>query len=1474
MSLAFQMYEDPRGGHVEVPQAAANPTAYEFLHRMNALRHAYFRHVNPVTQTHIATVPTVEYVALHHFHPKVVRKLAEAAGGTLLQVPPTFRLEDTRRLGWEPTEADRVYNVNGQRTEDFYFVPNYPIEFAYRDLKQLAKAERCSQDISTDVYQNAKLAIQARKEKERRERKKKQLRKQHQAEREKREDGETKASPVSKRKETLPITESTKCTPIAEETEEKPVEIAKEETEAAAKQPKEEEKENLGESCPKKEEPSVRTALDASETTLNGSFSIQDMSRRKASTTQEDLGASDRTVAHRSLSASYNDLGASNTTVAPGAGNSSTHLDSSAVSLQINDPVLMMMQGSANSSGNFLHGSDITVRASGAKLLDCSDTTIQMSNMGKEAKLLEGETPKRQRTLASLLGGENVSESQLSAAEEFPLEEMPRRPNGVTSHLPACETKAEQASRVSKRRSDGASRIETIVECSPDSFSRVRKAPEDTTTPLRLSRFSAKTEKKSDCSPLTPRRMVSERELTAELDAVTGVSKPSDDMAEDKDHSSRNQPISDLEQAEEEETTDTMNQPALRKGFAVRLSLLEKRKRLLQQVTAQSKTAVRRTSSGHSAYHRKRMSAPDRSRSLNAAGVRRSSDTSVFLPEVASRHSEYRRIDTTFRSLQHFSDTQFSDTKDRETDTPGLHNPRRPFRRPRRSRSDSPSDQKRRGRRQAIVAADGEDLVKDIRRNGRSPRRTQSADLLPKPKGKRSSDPSPSRSESPRRPLRRTRSEAPSDRVSRRARIEQRKQDSQGNLSPARSGLGSKRALSPKRAIKRIDTSKRAMQQFILDANASGDLSTDISPREVLKRTCSKMGAQRGLSPMRERPNSHSRLNLNSDLNELDHSAPAELENSRDRTLNSTGDVRPGLQKQAGGRLHSSLSDLDLLNPPIVTRTTSKRSGRSGFNPRMQSDSAVTDTVDRGFGSKSFSESKASSALSLELINEPSTNDEGTKVGAQKETSEAEPLSETLQGTEERKDGLEVSLSEIPALNDDVSAQPRQLDNSEAVDWESMGFSSSSISRPKKTDTKEEGSSTFSLPLRLVGKRVRQQLLAEVVLSANKRQSLVVDKHKAVGKVTLTAMEDILATVTEESEELEDAETRLPRRSLVQEQAGSTLNESEISLSLRGVFEDKLSDHGQSKASGARYDFESSGCMKSAQLRTVFPFKALQNKRKSSGSFHSPHASHNETSDEEANSPPSPARYESNTQEHVPDLLPNILEEDAEPVLFNTPDDSSDSMEDIQSFSGSDVKAADEVTVRTCQTSDTQLPALKPMSELSLEGDLEMESECTRSLDAASNKRVDSGSFKLAVPVFSDTPWKHNRVAPGSSVASFGDEVEDPIREFNLSFPPSMAMASRPLPPTFACLRHDVNHSPSLPKRVRARPKAPPPAATNALLDSDELDKKIEVSFKKIDLVPRDIYVAGASEKETTEKKSSRKEQKKASSLDWEGHVK
>jgi hypothetical protein len=174
MSTAFAVLKDPRGGFVELPAAPSGQTfsRFEFLYRMKELRHSYLRHLFPEQKpaeagshleyaTRTASSGKDEhrlYIALHHFHPRIVRECAKAGGA--YKVPMTLSEREFKRMGIAVTEQDRVTDISsGKPTQEFYVVPNYSLDQVYQDLRRLARSERDAAELPKDIYNKAKEAI-------------------------------------------------------------------------------------------------------------------------------------------------------------------------------------------------------------------------------------------------------------------------------------------------------------------------------------------------------------------------------------------------------------------------------------------------------------------------------------------------------------------------------------------------------------------------------------------------------------------------------------------------------------------------------------------------------------------------------------------------------------------------------------------------------------------------------------------------------------------------------------------------------------------------------------------------------------------------------------------------------------------------------------------------------------------------------------------------------------------------------------------------------------------------------------------------------------------------------------------------------------------------------------------------------------------------------------------------------------------
>jgi len=153
MTQAFRLLGDPRCYHVELPRYRKDPDAFKYVFRNN-LRQAYLRTLNrqnPGNETleaelesANANVPKRRYVALHHFHPTVVRAFYEnpLTSARKHKVPISITETELAQLGMECFEEDRILSVSGIPTGGYYFTPSYPHEKAHEDLKVLIQAMR------------------------------------------------------------------------------------------------------------------------------------------------------------------------------------------------------------------------------------------------------------------------------------------------------------------------------------------------------------------------------------------------------------------------------------------------------------------------------------------------------------------------------------------------------------------------------------------------------------------------------------------------------------------------------------------------------------------------------------------------------------------------------------------------------------------------------------------------------------------------------------------------------------------------------------------------------------------------------------------------------------------------------------------------------------------------------------------------------------------------------------------------------------------------------------------------------------------------------------------------------------------------------------------------------------------------------------------------------------------------------------
>jgi hypothetical protein len=149
MTQAFRLLGDPRCYYVELPRFRKDPPAYKYVFRNN-LRAAYLRHLcsfNPdIDLVALEQCHDRRYVALHHFHPAVVRAFYDnpltSGAARKHKVPISITEHELQELNMDIHQEDRILSVTGVPTGGFYFCPSYAHEKAHEDLKQLIKRER------------------------------------------------------------------------------------------------------------------------------------------------------------------------------------------------------------------------------------------------------------------------------------------------------------------------------------------------------------------------------------------------------------------------------------------------------------------------------------------------------------------------------------------------------------------------------------------------------------------------------------------------------------------------------------------------------------------------------------------------------------------------------------------------------------------------------------------------------------------------------------------------------------------------------------------------------------------------------------------------------------------------------------------------------------------------------------------------------------------------------------------------------------------------------------------------------------------------------------------------------------------------------------------------------------------------------------------------------------------------------------
>lgn len=165
MTQAFRLLGDPRCYYVELPRFRVDPPAYKYVFRNN-LRAAYLRHLHSLNPN--LDLPALEhsqdrrYVALHHFHPAVVKAFYDnpltSGAARKHKVPISITEHELQELNMDIQQNDRILSVTGAPTGGYYFCPSYAQERSHEDLKQLIKRERA---IREEKERKQKLAVEA-----------------------------------------------------------------------------------------------------------------------------------------------------------------------------------------------------------------------------------------------------------------------------------------------------------------------------------------------------------------------------------------------------------------------------------------------------------------------------------------------------------------------------------------------------------------------------------------------------------------------------------------------------------------------------------------------------------------------------------------------------------------------------------------------------------------------------------------------------------------------------------------------------------------------------------------------------------------------------------------------------------------------------------------------------------------------------------------------------------------------------------------------------------------------------------------------------------------------------------------------------------------------------------------------------------------------------------------------------------------
>ena len=891
MSLAFMMLNDPRGGFVELPAACSSSHCkYDFLYRMNELRNAYLRHLLPLAkqQQTLMNIRKEEeengqrhFVALHHFHPKVVREF-EDAGASLgvYKVPMTMKSREIKRLGLKLTEEDRVVDLDSGKcidTDEYFFVPNYSMDKAYEDLKQLSRAERSAADISADVYRKAKEAIATRKQQQRQKRKLDKLKKSEFRPEEGIE--EPAANPATTVQVKNITTQSSSFVPIFISNQEEamltPPDVKRIET-SEKLTPANKADKVLPQARPnlaKVDEDTSESKQRPSQKDLNTSSTSFQLQVLATKLNQKDWNASNTSYNLTGSFSSRNDMDASNTTVVNGYQVSNRRWQGSSQSIQV--PALQ-------ASDSTFHGSGSTIRASGGRQFQISDSTIQRSNVTSRTQ---------QQNIP-----ENADNVERSLAEiDFPITELPKRQTDMA--LPSCETPGELSSSPSPNRmksstlpfisspgTSGVRRVRTVSRRLKEDVAKEEEAKEGSeankepippntsgTTP-KVDRFQcvATTKAKiNDASPITPKRIRSSRHMEdGDInESINATSAPMKDASiqfpatieediEDKDDKpplTRSLSDSPLVQPKLRHSSVSKkgcsdSQTARRENLFDRVDRKTPRRTKSAEEHPANKRWTSRSKSGDVPFRRRSHLLP-RSTKSDSRHRRFSADTIVLFTRTtprpslsdssgsASKRTSFlspgpKRLDKTRKAMLDLYRTLQEDESDDKDSGDDTKSRRRTNMGVRRTKSNTLSEAtiiRRNQRRKATVAEDDNYLgkLRDRRtnRNVSTPRRTKSdsGDLhrykrTSAREGSQNSQ-DDNKKESAVRCRRaspmRTKSDMPPTDTSRTHR-------SPSPLSRTLSGFSSVHNDTSKNiAIKRIDNSKRALQNFALDTNGS-----------------------------------------------------------------------------------------------------------------------------------------------------------------------------------------------------------------------------------------------------------------------------------------------------------------------------------------------------------------------------------------------------------------------------------------------------------------------------------------------------------------------------------------------------------------------------------------------------------------------------------------------------------------------------